>query len=387
MSNRTIGPFARRMACRPLGMKFFTGCSQLRALPSSLQKLTWRPMSLTAPPDSWPRISQSWSRRCTVRLASHQMPTVRRRVRVGSGRVRPRRAMSSSCCEVMGKLPVVPLNGINSYWLVAHRPGSDPSEAVSIVCLRSSDRNWLANRSANHFLRAACPAFVLARIADRDGEVVARPVMARLCTGRTLGVVAPARLAPWFLDEVEDGELFSVGIGIARRQCERGWFAKKLVRDRHAEAEPRQLGFGELLQVFEVGELRCDVAAGVVKPVAVVVGPVDAQRTAQSIAELTRGEPVLTRKDLDAVPQAGRSLDGYPETQGDVVDVDPALFRQERLLAEDPEVPATSRHLQRSRDAVQLQLALQFSEVEERVVIVGIDGDPFTTLRLRVDGI
>jgi len=119
----------------------------------------------------------------------------------------------------------------------------------------------------------------------------------------------------------------------------------------------------------------------------VVVGPVDAQRTAQGIAELTRGEPVLTRKDLDAVPQAGRSLDGYPETQGDVVDVDPALFRQERLLAEDPEVPATSRHLQRSRDAVQLQLALQFSEVEERVVIVGIDGDPFTTLRLRVDGI
>ena len=113
----------------------------------------------------------------------------------------------------------------------------------------------------------------------------------------------------------------------------------------------------------------------------------DAQRTAQGIAELTRGEPVLTRKDLDPVPQAGGSLDGYPETQGDVVDIDPALFRQERLLAEDPEVPATSRHLQRSRDAVQLQLALQFSEVEERVVIVGIDGDPFTTLRLRVDGI
>jgi hypothetical protein len=63
------------------------------------------------------------------------------------------------------------------------------------------------------------------------------------------------------------------------------------------------------------------------------------------------------------------------------------LFRQERLLAEDPEVPATARHLQSSRDAVQLQLALQFAQVEERVVIVGIDGDPFTTLRLRVDGI
>jgi len=66
----------------------------------------------------------------------------------------------------------------------------------------------------------------------------------------------------------------------------------------------------------------------------VVVGPVDAQRTAQGVAELTRGEPVLTRKDLDAIPQARCSLDGYPETQGDVVDVDPAVFRQERLLAE-----------------------------------------------------
>src|SRR6516162_3488182 len=232
MSNRTIGPFASNIACRPLGMKFFTGCSQLRALPSSLQNPTYRPMSFTAPPDSWPRMSQSWSRRCTVRLASHQMPTVRRRVKVGSGRVRPRRAISSSCCEVMGKLPVVPLNGINSYWLVAHRPGSDPSEAVSIVCLRSSDRNWLANRRTDHFLRAACPAFVLARIADRDGKVVARPVIARLCTGRTLGVVVPARLAPCFLDEVEDGELFSVGRRTAWRQFDRGWFAQKFVRYR-----------------------------------------------------------------------------------------------------------------------------------------------------------
>ena len=79
--------------------------------------------------------------------------------------------------------------------------------------------------------------------------------MARLCTGRTLGVVVPARLAPCFLDEVEDGELFSVGSRTAWRQFDRGWFAQKLIRDRHAEAEPRQLGFGELLQVLEVGEL------------------------------------------------------------------------------------------------------------------------------------
>ena len=126
---------------------------------------------------------------------------------------------------------------------------------MSTFGLRSSDRNWLANSRANHLLRAACPAFVLTRIADRDGEVVTRPVIAHLSTGRTLGVVVPARFSPWFLDEVENGELLSVGIGIARRQFDRGWFAKKFVRDGHAQAEPRQLGFGEFLQVLEVGEL------------------------------------------------------------------------------------------------------------------------------------
>ena len=126
---------------------------------------------------------------------------------------------------------------------------------MSTFGLRSSDRNWLANGSTNHFLRAACPAFVLARVTDRDGEVVARPIMARLRTGRTLRVVVPARLAPWFLDEVEDGELFSVGIGITRRQFDRGWFAKKFIRDGHAQAEPRQLRFGEFLHVLEVGKL------------------------------------------------------------------------------------------------------------------------------------
>ena len=108
---------------------------------------------------------------------------------------------------------------------------------------------------------------------------------------------------------------------------------------------------------------------------------------AQSVAEFTRSESVLPGKELDPVSKTGCSLDRHGQPEGDVVDVDPALFRQERLLAEDPEVSATARHLQSSRDAVQLQLALQFAQVEERVVIVGIDGDPFTALRLRVDGI
>src|SRR5215469_3494533 len=134
--------------------------------------------------------------------------------------------MSSSCCEVMGELPVVPLWEIR--FRLVSRSLTAPDQTFRSheqFGLRSSDRNWLAHCSANHFLRAACPAFVLARVTDRDGEVVARPVMPRLRTGRTLRVAVPARLASRYLDEVEDRELLSVGIGIARRQFDRSWFA------------------------------------------------------------------------------------------------------------------------------------------------------------------
>src|ERR1019366_8831497 len=260
-------------------------------------------MSLPAPPDSWPRISHSWSRRCSVRFASHQRPTVRKRVKVGSGRVKPRRAMSSSCCEVMDKLPVVPLRGARFELLISFARGStgrNPSDREHF-CLRSS--NWLANSRTNHFLRAARPAFVLAWIADRDGEIIASPVIARLRTGRTLSVVVPARLSPWLSDVVEDGELLEVGIEAPWRQLDRGWFTEKLLGNGHATAEPCQFRLGEFLQAFEIGQLRRNVAGCVIEPVTVVVGPMNSKRATQGVAELPRSEFVLAREDFDAVPQ------------------------------------------------------------------------------------
>src|ERR1019366_597760 len=161
--------------------------------------------------------------------------------KVGSGRVRPRRAMSSSCCEVMDKLPVVPLRGARFELFDSLAHGStvrNPSDREHI-CLRSS--YWLANGRTNHFLRAACPAFVLSWIADRDGEIIASPVIARLCAGRTLRVVVPARLAPRFADVVENGELLAVGIEAPWWQLDRGWFTEKLVGNGHATAQPCQL--------------------------------------------------------------------------------------------------------------------------------------------------
>jgi len=68
----------------------------------------------------------------------------------------------------------------------------------------------------------------------------------------------------------------------------------------------------------------------------------DSEWAAQSIAEFTRSESVLPGKELDAVAQTGGSLDRHAQPEGHVVDIDPALFRHERLLAEDPVVSATA---------------------------------------------
>src|ERR1019366_4703032 len=197
-------------------------------------------MSLPAPPDSWPRISHSWSRRCSVRFASHQRPTVRKRVKVGSGRVKPRRAMSSSCCEVMDKLPVVPLRGAR-FELLIHSLAAAREEIRPTVSPLLTVVELAGHRPRKSFPSCSLPAFVLSWIADRDGEIIASPVIARLRTGRTLRVVVPARLAPRFADVVENGELLAVGIEAPWWQLDRGWFTEKLVGNGHATAQPCQL--------------------------------------------------------------------------------------------------------------------------------------------------
>src|SRR5271166_5625554 len=56
-----------------------------------------------------------------------------------------------------------------------------------------------ANRAAqggpNHFLRAACPAFVKAWILDQDGQVVAAPVVTTVRAGGTARDVVPTNLS------------------------------------------------------------------------------------------------------------------------------------------------------------------------------------------------
>src|SRR6516165_11223681 len=54
--------------------------------------------------------------------------------------------------------------------------------------------NRTSEGSPNHLLSAARPAFIEPRIFDQDGQVVAAPVVARVCAGRTSRDVIPANL-------------------------------------------------------------------------------------------------------------------------------------------------------------------------------------------------
>src|ERR1035438_6499617 len=84
-----------------------------------------------------------------------------------------------------------------------------------------------------------------------------------------------------------------------------------------------------------------DVARCVIEPVAMIVRPMNSERTTQGIAELPRPEFVLAREDFNAVPQPRGALDGHPQPESNVIDVHPALLGQERLLAQDPKVTAS----------------------------------------------
>ncbi len=117
------------------------------------------------------------------------------------------------------------------------------------------------------------------------------------------------------------------------------------------------------------------------------VRPVDAERPAYGGAELPLTQLILTWKDLDAVHLIERALDGHPQTQGKVVDVDPTVFCWKGFITEDPEMSTSPGHLESGFDPVLLQFQLQSREVTVGSRVIRVDRYPLRPLRLRVDGI
>ena len=65
----------------------------------------------------------------------------------------------------------------------------------------------------------------------------------------------------------------------------------------------------------------------------------NAKRCADCVAKFIGTDFVLTWEDFNSFWQS-RALDREPEPQGGVIDVDPAVSRERRLLEEDPQMAA-----------------------------------------------
>jgi hypothetical protein len=91
-------------------------------------------------------------------------------------------------------------------------------------------------------------------------------------------------------------------------------------------------------------------------------------------------------KYFDAVSPTG-ALHRHSQTRGKIVDVDSAVLRQQRRFQENPKMASAFAHFQRRLHLVLPEVVLELQEVFHCVLVIGIDGDPFTTLCGRVYGV
>src|ERR1700733_657068 len=110
----------------------------------------------------------------------------------------------------------------------------------------------------------------------------------------------------------------------------------------------------------------------------------DSERPPDSIAELVRTEFILTRKYLDSFRQTSAAFYWHFQPKSQVVDVDPAVPCQQRLVRKDPEVSATTRLFERRLYAILTQLPLQLQKVLQGILIVGVNCHPLGALCLRI---
>src|SRR5208283_4859984 len=81
------------------------------------------------------------------------------------------------------------------------------------------------------------------------------------------------------------------------------------------------------------------------------------------------------------------AFDWDAESESEIVDVDSAFRGEQRLGAENPEMPTAARLFQCGVHSVLLQLPLQLKKRLQRAVEVGINRDPLRALGLGIDRI
>src|ERR1700757_3580131 len=100
------------------------------------------------------------------------------------------------------------------------------------------ESNRVTERGTYHFLRAASPALVLARIGNRDRQVISTLVATLLCTRRALGPVI-SRPFTGGSDMIQNAKF--PPCGVVRRQLHL-WFAPEFLGHFEAGDESHHLG-------------------------------------------------------------------------------------------------------------------------------------------------
>src|SRR5215831_17534504 len=125
--------------------------------------------------------------------------------------------------------------------------------------------NWPTERTPDHLLGATRPAFVLVRLLDGNGQVVAMPVVIGGRAGRTTPKPIAAHL-PQHRNIVENSKFLG-----RRREVTLGRFGPfgvldKLIRQSLAGDETRQLRRRNLLNPAQIRQLIAERVVGAIEP-------------------------------------------------------------------------------------------------------------------------
>src|SRR6266849_3430281 len=211
----------------------------------------------------------------------------------------------------------------------------------------SRDTNRYSERCPNHFPGAPGPADILLRFFARNCQVVLAGVVSCRRTGRTPSHPVAANLSA-HLDVFENSKL-SAGLRVLPLVLARHYSLLGHRRITDFRDQGSQSIFRQLPDSRQVSQLVVEAVIGSVEPVPRADRAMNSNWASDRVSKITLLQLVVLREDLDSLGCSG-TLHRNFQLLGHTCDPQPALARQQRALAKDPEVSAAPAHLQRSLD-------------------------------------
>jgi len=243
---------------------------------------------------------------------------------------------------------------------------------------------WAAHCRPNHVSRAAGPADVLARVLDRDREVISAAVVPLFGAGWAAGDIVVPHCAELGVDVVEDPEFWPTHVSPHLPFSLRFWWSE-LRWDGLPGNQAGKLITGHLGKRNQVAHLLLKIFIGAVKPEALSCAPVNAQRPADGIAVPAGLQHIVLGEDLDSFLPAPLDRDTQPQSKA--ANIDATIPRWERLGHKYPEVPAPMTVLKSRLHPILPEAKAELEEVRKSILIVRVDGHPLRALGGGVDGV